>query len=184
MIRVARVLSGAAGASAADDTVVLDHDLRHRRRIALRGEGGTEFLLDLPEATVLRDGDALVLEDGRTVAVRAAPEPLAEIIADDPPALARIAWHIGNRHLPAAISAGRLLIRRDHVIEEMVRGLGATVRHVDAPFEPEGGAYALGHAHHDAGIAGPQEEHDSRSHDHDAPSHDAGPGADHEHRHE
>src|SRR5258708_26387050 len=121
MIRVARVLSAAATTQAADDSVLLDHDLRHRRRIALRGERGTEFLLDLPEATVLRDGDALILDDGRAVLVKAAPEPLAEIITADPAALARIAWHVGNRHLPAAISAGRLLIRRDPVIEEMER---------------------------------------------------------------
>jgi urease accessory protein len=146
MIRVARVLAGAARTQAADDTVRLDHDLRHRRRIALRGERGAEFLLDLPEATVLRDGDALLLEDGRIIAVTAAPEPLAEIAASDAAALARIAWHIGNRHLPAAIFADRLLIRRDHVIEEMVRGLGARVRQVDEPFEPEGGAYPHGHA--------------------------------------
>jgi urease accessory protein len=180
MIRVATVQSGAAGASAADDTVLLDHDLRHRRRIALRGEAGTEFLLDLSEATVLRDGDMLVLEDGRAIAVKAAPEPLAEIVADDPAALARIAWHIGNRHLPAAIFTGRLLIRRDHVIEEMVRGLGAYVRHVAEPFEPEGGAYAQGHTHHAGENAGRQHDHDGHSHDDDAHTNDA----DHEHRHE
>jgi urease accessory protein len=165
MIRVTRVGSGAALTQAADDSVLLDHDLRHRRRIALRGERGTEFLLDLPEATVLRDGDALILADGRVVLVKAAPEPLTEIIAADPAALARIAWHVGNRHLPAAIFTGRLLIRRDHVIEEMVRGLGASVRHVDEPFEPEGGAYPHGQAH--ANAAG-----DDHDHHHDAPGHD------------
>jgi urease accessory protein len=163
MIRVARVLSGAALERSVDDTVFLDHDLRHRRRIVLRGASGTEFLLDLAQAAVLSDGDALILEDGRIVAVKAAAEPLAEIVADDPAALARIAWHIGNRHLPAAISADRLLIRRDHVIEEMVRGLGARVRHVDEPFEPEGGAYA----HGQAGGAGGR---DHRQEDHDGPS--------------
>jgi urease accessory protein len=147
MIRVAEILSGGARLRAADDTVALDHDHRHRRRIALRGEHGLEFLLDLPEAAVLRDGDALLLDDGRTVAVRAAPEPLAEIAVDDPAALARIAWHIGNRHLAASVFADRLLIRRDPVIEAMVRGLGARGRPVDAPFEPEGGAYAGGHGH-------------------------------------
>jgi urease accessory protein len=171
MIRVARVSSGAARERSIDDTVFLDHDLRHRRRIVLRGEGGTEFLLDLAEAGVLGDGDTLILEDGRVVAVKAAVEPLAEIVADDPAALARIAWHIGNRHLPAAISADRLLIRRDHVIEEMVRGLGAQVRHVDEPFEPEGGAYVRAHA---AGPAG-QDHHAHDDHDRH--------GDGHEHRH-
>ena len=145
MIRVARLLSAAPPGHVPDDTVQLDHDLRHRRRIGLRSEGGIEFLLDLPEATLLRDGDSLVLEDGRSIAVRAAAEPLAEIRATDAAALTRVAWHIGNRHLPAAISAERLLIRRDHVIEDMVRGLGGRVRHVTEPFEPEGGAYAHGH---------------------------------------
>lgn len=175
MIRVARVLSGAARTQAADDTVLLDHDLRHRRRIALRAEQGTEFLLDLPEATVLRDGDALLLEDGRIIAVRAAPEPLAEIAAGDAAALARIAWHIGNRHLAAAIFADRLLIRRDHVIEAMVRGLGGRVRHVDEPFEPEGGAYAHAHAHgSDAG--------DGQRHPHQS-AEPADRADDHEHGH-
>jgi urease accessory protein len=174
MIRVARVLSGAGRSKTAGDSVLLDHDLRHRRRIALRSERGAEFLLDLAEATVLRDRDRLVLEDGRVIAVRAAAEPLAEIAASDAAALARIAWHIGNRHLAAAIFADRLLIRRDHVIEEMVRGLGARVRHVDEPFEPEGGAYAHGHAHGSG--------HDQHHGDQDHGGHTKGAeAADHEH---
>jgi len=177
MIRVARVLSGAARTLAAHDAVQLDHDLRHRRRIALRGERGVEFLLDLPEAAVLRDGDELLLEDGRIIAVRAAPEPLAEIAASNAAALARIAWHIGNRHLAAAIFADRLLIRRDHVIEEMVRGLGARVRHVDEPFEPEGGAYAHGHAH-------ASDARDGHGHPHrDEGAEPSDRADDHEHRH-
>ena len=154
-----------------DDTVLLDHDLRHRRRIALRGEAGIEFLLDFPEAVVLRDGDELILDNGRVIAVRAATEPLAEIVADDPAALTRIAWHLGNRHLPAAIFADRLRIRRDHVIEEMVRGLGAFVRHIDAPFEPEGGAYPQsagvgGHAHHGHDDRDGDAEDDDHRHGH------------------
>lgn len=169
MIRVARILPRAAHERPADDIVLLEHDLRHRRRIALRGERGSEFLLDLAEAAVLRDGDALILDDGRVVAVKAAAEPLAEIVAADPAALARIAWHIGNRHLPAAIFPSRLLIRRDHVIEEMVRGLGADVRHVEEAFEPEGGAYIRGHSpasgadHRHHGL----DDHDDREHRHD-----------------
>jgi urease accessory protein len=179
MIRVARVLSGAARTQAADDAVLLDHDLRHRRRIALRGDGGAEFLLDLPEATVLRDGDALLLEDGRIIAVRAAPEPLAEIAAGDAAALARIAWHIGNRHLAAAILADRLLIRRDHVIEAMVRGLGGRVRHVDEPFEPEGGAYAHGQGEATGAERGHHHQHQDHSHQDHAEA--AGLATDHEH---
>jgi urease accessory protein len=123
------------------DTVLLDYDDRHRRRIAMTAEGGLQFLLDLPEAVALRHGDGLVLEDGRIVAVAAKPEPLLEVRAPDAHHLARLAWHIGNRHIPAAIEAGRILIRPDHVIAAMLAGLGAAVSAIEAPFDPEGGAY-------------------------------------------
>lgn len=149
MIRATEIRPSGAWQIAAD-TVVLDHDNRHRRRLAMTGEGGLEFLLDLAEARTLRDGDGLVLEDGRIVAVRAAPEPLAAITATDTAHLVRIAWHLGNRHLPTQLTDNRLLIRRDHVIEEMLTGLGATVTHVEVPFDPEGGAYG-GHGHGDEG---------------------------------
>jgi urease accessory protein len=131
-----------------DDEVLLDFDQRHRRRIAMTGLRGIEFLLDLPRAERLRNGDALLLEDGRRVRVKAAPEPLARITALEPGALVRIAWHLGNRHLPVMLATDHLFIRRDHVIEDMVRGLGATVELVEAPFDPEGGAYAGGFGHH------------------------------------
>lgn len=127
------------------DTVTLPHELRHRRRLTMAGDGGLVFLLDLAEATLLRDGDGLDLENGGIVEVRAADEALLEITAENPGALAKLAWHLGNRHLPAAIAADRILIRPDHVIEAMLRGLGAAVRPVQAPFDPEGGAY--GHDH-------------------------------------
>ncbi|MEJ8573944.1 urease accessory protein UreE [Microbaculum marinum] len=132
------------------DMVVLDHDSRFRRRIALTGEKGTAFLLDLPEAVALGDGDGLELEDGRVVLVRAADEDLIEVTASDARHLMRLAWHIGNRHLPAAIEANRILIRPDHVIAEMLEGLGGTVRPIRAPFVPEGGAYATSHRHEHA----------------------------------
>ena len=128
-------------AAEARDTLTLDFDDRHRRRRRYTAEGGLAFLLDLPEAAVLRDGDGLVLEGGGYVLVRAAPEPLVEVAAEEPAQLARLAWHLGNRHLPTRIEAGRLLIRDDHVIVEMLRGLGAKVRRVSEPFDPEGGAY-------------------------------------------
>jgi urease accessory protein len=142
MIRAEKLLPAESWSHDASDTVVLDFDRRHRRRIAMRGENGVEFLLDLAEATALKDGDGIVLEDGRTIEVRAANEPLAEITAVSPDQLVRLAWHLGNRHLPAALSGDRLFIRRDHVIEDMLESLGATVRHVEAPFDPEGGAYS------------------------------------------
>jgi len=128
------------------DIVRLDHEARHRRRVALTGEGGTVFLLDLEQARVLRGGDALRLEDGRLVRVEAAPERLLEVRTDNPLRLLRLAWHIGNRHTPAELSDEALYIQADHVLEEMVRGLGATTRIVERPFEPERGAYD-GHAH-------------------------------------
>ena len=147
MLRADKVIAAGAWSGEPADSVVLDFDERYRRRFVMTGVSGLAFLLDLPETAMLRGGDGLRLEDGRIVEVVAAPEPLAEIRATDAAALTRVAWHIGNRHLPAAISAERLLIRRDHVIEEMVRGLGGCVRHVTEPFEPEGGAYSHGHAH-------------------------------------
>lgn len=122
--------------------VTLDHDQRHRRRIALRTDAGAPLLLDLPEARHLHDGAGLLLEDGGVVRVRAKPEPVLEIRAADPALFARLAWHLGNRHLEAAIGATRILIRYDHVIEAMVRGLGGTATAIEAPFDPEPGAYA------------------------------------------
>ena len=140
--------AGTWNAAAAVDHVVLDADERHRRRITLTGEGGTAFLLDLPHATALRDGDGLVLEDGAIVRVAGKPEPLVEIAAASAHDLARLAWHIGNRHTDVQVVGGKLRIRRDHVLEDMLRGLGAQLTPIEAPFDPEHGAY--GH-HHDHG---------------------------------
>jgi len=127
------------------DRVVLDADERRRRRVVLTGEGGTRFLLDLVRPTTLRDGDGLVLENGDIVRIVARPEPLIEIIAADTAALARIAWHLGNRHAEVQVIGDRLRMRRDHVLEQMLLGLGASFAPVEAPFEPERGAYAHGH---------------------------------------
>jgi urease accessory protein len=168
------------------DTVVLDHDGRHRRRVALKGEGGLDFLLDLDKAAALADGDAVRLEDGRLVEVRAAPQALIEIRAENPLRLMRVAWHIGNRHTPAEIGADAIWIEDDHVLAEMVRGQGCTATPVERPFRPERGAYEpdCGHDHGDAHHA----HHHGRNPD-DAPHHhddharhhdDAGHG-DHEH---
>jgi urease accessory protein len=149
--RAQRVLrSGSWRAADAIDRVVLDADERYRRRIVLTGEGGLRFLIDFAEATPLRDGDGLLLDDGTVVAVVAKPESLVEIAvgadAGDPAAaLARLAWHLGNRHTEVQIVRGRLRMRRDHVLEGMLAGLGAVVTPVEAPFEPERGAYQHGH---------------------------------------
>ena len=162
------------------DTVVLDFDDRHRRRMAMTGTRGLEFLLDLENAVALRGGDALVLEDGRLIEVVAAPEPLIEIRGADPLHLVRVAWHLGNRHLPTQIMAKGLRIRRDHVIEAMVKGLGARVIEIEAPFDPEGGAYAGGgHAHAADDPAHHHDAHDHGAHDHAAHDHSK-----HDHSHD
>jgi urease accessory protein len=132
---------GEWSAESAIDRVVLDADERHRRRVVLTGENGTTFLLDLPHATPLRDGDGLVLDDGAIVRVTGRPEPLVEIAVSDPQEIARLAWHIGNRHTDVQFVADRLRIRRDHVLEDMLRGLGGTLNFIEAPFDPEPGAY-------------------------------------------
>ena len=129
------------------DRVVLDAAERHRRRIVLTGEGGTSFLLDLPHAAMLRDGDGLVLEDGSIVRVAGKREPLVEITAENSSDLARLAWHIGNRHTDVQIVGDRLRIRRDHVVEELLRRLGAQLSLIEAPFDPERGAYSEQHRH-------------------------------------
>jgi urease accessory protein len=144
------------------DSVVLDADDRHRRRITLIGTLGTTFLLDLPRATPLRDGDGLVLEDGAIVRVVGRAEPLIEIVAADARELARLAWHLGNRHTDVQVIGERLRIRRDHVLEEMLTRLGANLTPVEAPFEPERGAYEGGHGH-------------DHGHDHEHGGHGHGP---------
>lgn len=145
--------------SAADevDQVLVDFDRRHRRRILLATERGGEVLLDLPQAVRLRHGDGLVVEGG-VVRVVARPEPLAEIHGHDEGEMVRIAWHLGNRHLPVQLVGERIRIRRDHVIEEMVELLGGHVDIIEAPFDPEAGAYAGGHHHH--------HDHDDDDHHH------------------
>jgi urease accessory protein len=146
MPRAIQVLKAGSWQAAPVDRITLSYDERHRRRLRFIAEAGTEFLLDLPRTTVLRSGDGLRLEDGRVILVAAAEEPLLEVTAVDPDQLARLAWHIGNRHLPAQIATGRILLREDSVIEDMLRGLGATVRHVAEPFTPEPGAYDNSHS--------------------------------------
>ncbi|CAN7571937.1 urease accessory protein UreE [Phenylobacterium sp. LjRoot225] len=138
---IVEILPAKAWAAAPADRVRLDYDGRRRRRIVLTGMAGARYLLDLPETAHLRHGDALKLADGRLVEVEALAEPLLEIRAASTEALLRLSWHIGNRHLAAAVFADRILIRRDHVIAHMLEHQGAQVREVEAIFDPEGGAY-------------------------------------------
>jgi urease accessory protein len=197
MLRADKVIPAGHWSGAPADTVVLDFDGRYRRRVTMTGVRGLEFLLDLTEAAMLRGGDGLRLEDGRVVEVVAEPEPLAEIRAADPLAMTRIAWHLGNRHLLTEMLPKSLRIRRDSVIEAMAEGLGARVIALEAPFNPEGGAYvkgesgaAEGHDHaHGHGVSGEQSHRHDHAHDHhhDHAHHDHDHAAcdhpDHQHDH-
>ena len=152
------------------DTVVLAHEDRQRRRAVLKTVQGSEILLDLDKAGVLSEGDALKLDDGRLVLVTAATQDLIEIRAENPLRLMRVAWHIGNRHTPAEITADALYIEDDHVLAEMIRGQGCSTTKVSRPFKPERGAYDHGgHDHgHDHGHEGHDHGHDhDHHHDHD-----------------
>ena len=141
------------------DRLLLEFDRRNRRRLALTTQGGETLLLDMPRAVHMRGGDVARLDDGGLVAIDAADEALIEIVAANSAALVRIAWHLGNRHLPTQLipgpGGGVIRIREDHVIRAMVQGLGGRCHDVSAPFDPEGGAYVApaggGHTHHGHG---------------------------------
>lgn len=152
MKRVASILpSGPLLPREAIDRVVLDADDRSRRRIVLTGESGSRYLVDWKDPVVLRDGAGLVLDDGSVVLVAGKPEPLLEIAARTPLEFVRLAWHLGNRHTDVQIFGERIRIRVDHVLDEMVRGLGAHVTAIEASFDPEPAAPGghTGHDHHD-----------------------------------
>lgn len=142
--------------AAATLKITLPREERYRRRIMCKTDCGLPFLLDLAEATYLPNGAGLLTDQGDVILVEAAQEELLEITAATPIILSRIAWHIGNRHTPAEITERALYIQPDHVLAEMVRGLGGNVQTVSRPFEPEGGAYGghssleQGHHHHHA----------------------------------
>ena len=165
MKRATKIIAVVDDRSSRFGTITLTREDRYRRRVALRTDQGDAFLLDLPEATYLADGVGLDLDQGGVVIVRAADEELFEISAPDALTLMRIAWHIGNRHTPAEVLANAIYIQPDHVLADMVRGLGGSVAVVTRAFEPEGGAYG-GHGslerghHHGAG------HHHPHVHDH------------------
>jgi urease accessory protein len=133
---------------AAAGFVSLDFDARYRRRIQLMSDGGEAILLELPKAIAMADGDGLQLDDGRWLQVRAAAELIVEVTHQDSSQLMRIAWHLGNRHLPTEIRESLLRIRTDHVIEQLLRAFGATLVNIHAPFQPEGGAYGAAPRQH------------------------------------
>jgi urease accessory protein len=159
MIDIVEILPrGGFDPAMAGDRLVLDHDMRVRRRIVFHSQGGTAVRLNQGEPVLLRGGDGLRLADGTIVLVEAAPEALLEITAHNLAQLVRIAWHLGNRHLPTQLLGQTLRIRDDHVIADMVHGLGGHCRKVAEPFDPEGGAYAEGAAR------GHLHEHDDHRH--------------------
>ncbi|MEO5322948.1 urease accessory protein UreE [Mesorhizobium sp. CC13] len=169
MLRAAQIIraDAASDQTAAFDVAVLAHDERHVRRRAIELSRGERVLVDLPEPLVLETGDLLVLEDGRTAGIVAAEEELYDIRARDAVHLTQLAWHIGNRHLAAAIAADRILILRDHVIRAMLEGLGASVTDIVAPFEPVRGAYS-GHGHdHGHNHGRDHHHHGHHHHQHD-----------------
>lgn len=148
MERVLDILAAGAWPAAEErDSVTLPYHDRHRRRLRLSSARGTDFLLDLPQTVLMREGDGLKLAGGGYVRVHAAEEALLEVKAATPAALARLAWHLGNRHTELQILGDRLRMRRDHVLEQMLAGLEARLSFVEAPFEPERGAYAQAHLH-------------------------------------
>ena len=132
------------GSSVSSGQIVLDYEGRFLRRKVLTTDRGEAVLVDLAQTTSLDHGDALELEDGRSISIVAAPEPLYAVTGED---LAKLAWHIGNRHTPCQIEADRLLIQQDKVIGHMLEHLGATLAEVTEPFTPEGGAYGHGRTH-------------------------------------
>lgn len=146
--------------------VVLDYEDRYRRRITLESDQGLRFLLSFDEPKLLMEGDGLLLSTGSVVEVMSAREALVEITCETPAKLVQIAWHLGNRHLPTQLMDGKLRIRDDHVIVDMVTKLGAHIVHLEDVFQPEGGAYGIGrtqgHSH------GHSHDHDhSHGHSHD-----------------
>jgi len=183
MLRATSVVRKAAvKADKVIETITLDHEDRNRRRIALKGDQGLDILLDLDKPTGLNDGDAVKLEDGRLVLVKAAAQSLLEIRAENPLRLMRVAWHIGNRHTPAEITADAIYIENDHVLAEMVRGQGCAMAMVSRPFQPEGGAYdhaGCDHPDHDHG----HHHHGHAHHGHAHPGHEAHDHAHHDHEH-
>jgi urease accessory protein len=162
------------------ETLTLDHHGRNARRAALRGDGGQDILLDLDKPTALNDGDAVKLEDGSLVLVKAAAQKLVAITAENPLRLTRLAWHLGGLHVPAEVTADAIYVELDPALAELVRGQGCAMSEVERPFQPEPEVHHhdhanCGHDHHHG------HHHHDHSHDHDHGHSHAAHGHDHEH---
>ena len=184
MPRATRVVPAAERKDApVADTLILPHAQRQAQKGFLFGVKGTCVELDFAEPVRLRTDDALVLDDGGLIEVVAEPEPLIEVRAADLPSLARLAWHLGDRHVPVEIAERKLRLKRDEAIEALLQSLGAKVTAIEAPFEPEGGAYeaAVAHGHDHHGHGHHHHDHDHKhGHSHD---HDHHHGHSHDHKH-
>ncbi len=178
MLLATKVIAAGDWNGQAVDTVVLNFDDRRRRRVTMQGTGGTSFLLDLLDTLALRTGDGIELEDGRMVEVIAAPERLAEIKPKDAVHALRLAWHLGNSHLPVQIAAGKLRFRPEPAIMAAMQALGGEIRMIEAAFDPEGGVYLAPSGH--AGCCG---HHDHAHHDHAHHDHAHHDHAHHDHAH-
>ena len=165
MRRVVRVVNSATH-GAPIDSIILKPDQRRVQTAHLTGVNGTSIAVMLPESILLRNGDALELDDGSIVDVVVEPEPLVEIRGKDLTHLARLAWHLGDRHVPVQIFSNRLRMRRDPVLETLLQNLGARLTAIEAPFDPEGGAYAARPAH-DRHAHDPHHDHGHPGHHHD-----------------
>lgn len=151
-------------------TITLDHEARSRRQGTLRAEGGTDIVLDLDMETTINDGDALRLEDGQLVQVKAAAEPLLEVKAENPLRLTRLAWHLGSSHGLVEVTNDALYVENSPAVAELVRGQGCTATPVERPFKPERSAHVCdhdhGHDHHHHGHAHSHSHSESHSHAH------------------
>jgi urease accessory protein len=172
------------------DTVVLDHAGRSRRQATLKGEGGTELTLDLDMETTINDGDALRLEDGRLVQVKAAAERLLEVRAENPLRLMRLAWHLGSQHGLVEITGDAFYIEDSPALAELARGQGCIATPVERPFQPERGIGHCDHdhghhdhGHHHHGHDHAHHDHAHHDHAHDHHSHEHGPDCGHRHGH-
>src|SRR3954452_21023051 len=168
MLRVVRVVTSGGSDARHVDSVILNSEQRRLQTGLFTGVNGTQIGAMLPEPVLLRNGDTLELDDGSLVEVVIEPEPLVEIRGNDLTHLARLAWHLGDRHVPLQVLSNRLRMRRDPALEGLLQSLGARVTAIEAPFDPEGGAYA------------PRSAHDHHAPDHDY-QHDHGPHHGHHH---
>lgn len=172
--------------------LTLPFDSRQKSRLRTQLASGEEVALMLPRGEILRGGDLVVASDGRVIEVVAQTERVLHVTCATPQDLTRAAYHLGNRHVPVQVGDGFLRIAADHVLEDMLKGLDAVIAPLEAPFEPEAGAYGGGHRHNDdehghAGRIHQYGAHDEHGHDHGhahGHKHDETCGHDHDHAHD